>query len=1430
MPMVTSVDMNAKIRTNSAHGPTGSTTTAQPVPIKQAQPAKMGSDHKDDPNFTQRMMQFDETIPRTQSAPPGVDGIDVSNVAVPGGVSNGLPAQPSVLAHEAASSNVVSAGSGVHPRSHQQPYHELKPAIDPHSVAVSQLAKPANYRQHAMPNPYAQQQYYQMGYGAPYSPFYPSSMFYAPNMGPTGTPALATPSKPITMSAPKPVGLGQPSKPVTITAPPSKPVRISAPPSKSVVVKDPTTKEPISLTATPEEKTAPKEQETPVVVPEAVVEPDVAAVRPKPQTYMRIPVSIKSPEEIVLAKPRELREYTVQNSKVSLKSAVSIDSPIVSVDSPVVVVEAPVVTIEPSSLESETPSLAISKEDRMDVEISVDDLAMKLEASSLNVPAVPEIAIQEASDIDSSDMATSSMDLDLSINEVLLKNLEDIEYPEDLVYSKDTLLKFSAFVFELEPGFLHLSLSDMTEPAPSGRRSDRGPSSFARSESYRGSASGPPPGLSGKLDRASSDRSFRKPYYEERRGGRSGGMRSSQGRNSFYEDAQPQIILPQSENRWVRPDYKNSSAVDKVLRGVKGSLNKITADNFHKIVGKMIDSLVDHLDCLTKKFIAHKTLLEANPETPYEDSLDTEEEYEAMLIIKQVIDTFFDKAVDEPKFSPYYAQSVYEISNSDRLPKSFIQKSDGTLMELSLFRKLLLSKCQTEYQKKVAWSKERLEKLESAKSEATETNVEAKDDGKQASEDAVAAKQAAHEAEYERIKLKRRTLGNIAFIGHLYKNSLLNEKIIHSCIQELLSDIKNIEEEEIECCCQLFKTVGATIDQPAAKDLVSRYIGRLEKIINENDVSPRIKFLIMDLLDLRQANWVKISAEPLLSKDTRGTSASPASFAASRLDTRREDRRDSRDEKRGDFRRSGHDGKHRSSFDYEFSRGDSFRDKGDSRDVRTILSRDSGRKSSGDTFQKVSGKKAAFASSGDKAPAVEDDSSNRRKASGAKNMFELLNGDHEDVPMATEVEPPVEKPAPRVQAKESPREREMKQLSLIIFSLHKETPSKDELQCMAQELVAYTHLSFSDSLGHMILQSVDKSAKELELFHSFLTVLSPLVPALPNWKDSLHSSFKLLFDQFDDLKSDVPRLELVLSDFLANLVSRTSQNDLTSFIKTYEKLLVPLRASYRQNQSKNLTPVANFTGNFLKTLAVERSVDTMSSILEQASVDIQKSVMPSVECDTQEYQKLFLSTFSLEPLFSGNNELTESFSASSPIDSLTALPVECLSKLLERQRSRTFIAEAFLQDLSDRLGFEKMTLEDEDGFRSYLSEAFDQEILDGRHWQSLFALFAARTRSSTISDSLAVCVLNHVTLWWNSLKTSLPALESARRKLVLQTIFKTLSSSCDSLFSPTSYLSYQDEMSNIDKKDALFALNNFLMQTREQFENEQEEQFEEEDL
>ena len=65
-----------------------------------------------------------------------------------------------------------------------------------------------------------------------------------------------------------------------------------------------------------------------------------------------------------------------------------------------------------------------------------------------------------------------------------------------------------------------------------------------------------------------------------------------------------------------------------------------------------------------------------------------------------------------------------------------------------------------------------------------------------------------------RIECKKRSLGNIRFIGELFKLKMLTENIMHECLIKLL---RSADEESLECLSRLFSTVGKLLDYEKAQ-------------------------------------------------------------------------------------------------------------------------------------------------------------------------------------------------------------------------------------------------------------------------------------------------------------------------------------------------------------------------------------------------------------------------------------------------------------------------------------------------------------------------------------------------------------------------------------------------------------------------------------
>lgn len=122
----------------------------------------------------------------------------------------------------------------------------------------------------------------------------------------------------------------------------------------------------------------------------------------------------------------------------------------------------------------------------------------------------------------------------------------------------------------------------------------------------------------------------------------------------------------------------------------------------------------------------------------------------------------------------------------------------------------------------------------------------------------------AEDRQLKEMKLKRRMLGNVKFVGELFAKGMLNEKIMHQCIQHLLRvDSNNPDEDNLESMCKLMTTIGKMLDHEKAKNWMDVYFDMMRSLEDKRSpengqlvLSNRIRFMLRDVRDLRACNWV----------------------------------------------------------------------------------------------------------------------------------------------------------------------------------------------------------------------------------------------------------------------------------------------------------------------------------------------------------------------------------------------------------------------------------------------------------------------------------------------------------------------------------------------------------------------------------------------
>ncbi|XP_071998477.1 eukaryotic translation initiation factor 4 gamma 1 isoform X2 [Engystomops pustulosus] len=267
------------------------------------------------------------------------------------------------------------------------------------------------------------------------------------------------------------------------------------------------------------------------------------------------------------------------------------------------------------------------------------------------------------------------------------------------------------------------------------------------------------------------------------------------------------VQLNKAEKAW-KPTNKRASEEDdpegiktqELFRRVRSILNKLTPQMFQQLMKQVQDLAIDTEDRL-----------------------------------KGVIDLIFEKAISEPNFSVAYANMCrcligLKVPTTDK---------PGVTVN---FRKLLLNRCQKEFEKDKD-DDEVFEKKQKEMDAAATPEEKAR-----LNEELIEARDSA----------RRRSLGNIKFIGELFKLKMLTEAIMHDCVVKLL---KNHDEESLECLCRLLSTIGKDLDFERAKPRMDQYFNQMDKIIKERKTSSRIRFMLQDVIDLRLCNWVPRRAD-----------------------------------------------------------------------------------------------------------------------------------------------------------------------------------------------------------------------------------------------------------------------------------------------------------------------------------------------------------------------------------------------------------------------------------------------------------------------------------------------------------------------------------------------------------------------------------------
>jgi hypothetical protein len=236
------------------------------------------------------------------------------------------------------------------------------------------------------------------------------------------------------------------------------------------------------------------------------------------------------------------------------------------------------------------------------------------------------------------------------------------------------------------------------------------------------------------------------------------------------------------------------------LRKAIAILNKLSWTTLHKLTIKFLETIGATTPAAADVTTTPTTNDPAQP---------------AAVLSKQVVQDcmtmIVDKAMTEPHFAELYARFCFKLAS--------VHKT---------FKKTLLAICQDQF-------------------EETDKEPELPADMDPA------------EKKYQLGFSKRKSIGLMQFIGELYKMKLIKGGIMIGCLQRLLV---HDDEEQLECFAKLMTTIGQRLeDYDEEPEMIAlwKQIYQLAGKEPGGPVAPgnRIKFLLIDLIELKQNGWVE---------------------------------------------------------------------------------------------------------------------------------------------------------------------------------------------------------------------------------------------------------------------------------------------------------------------------------------------------------------------------------------------------------------------------------------------------------------------------------------------------------------------------------------------------------------------------------------------
>lgn len=275
--------------------------------------------------------------------------------------------------------------------------------------------------------------------------------------------------------------------------------------------------------------------------------------------------------------------------------------------------------------------------------------------------------------------------------------------------------------------------------------------------------------------------------------------------------------------RWRSP--KTTEARDALVFTMRSVLNKLAPHTFERLL---------------KQFLMAVQQIGAGKEA-----------------LDGAVEILFEKAIMEPHFIPLYAAFTAKLCDSlpsiqpekddDDDDNSAEGEEDGDVPKIEeSFRTLLLKRSYN-----LLMAERPSPSCSSSMLSPAPTPTNGKDHSSPSSPSSNERRGSEEKELNDPVEIfRKRSKGNLLFLGELFKEGVLARSVLHLCIERLFDD------DDIESLTALLTAAGPRLDDAEGKIALDGHFKRITLLSQDRRFNSRLRFMLMDLIDLRKRKWI----------------------------------------------------------------------------------------------------------------------------------------------------------------------------------------------------------------------------------------------------------------------------------------------------------------------------------------------------------------------------------------------------------------------------------------------------------------------------------------------------------------------------------------------------------------------------------------------